>query len=310
MIDEHPLGEMKRMSVRRLFAPLRVLVKVLKINPKILIITTHELLWIAVVAKLLTGCSLVYDVQENYYLNILHTEAFPKLLRPFVANYVRLKEWITSPFVDHFILAEHGYANELPFLRKFTVLENKVRKPTVEIHRSTTKRTKLLFTGTLAPTTGVLTAIQIAKELHAVDDEITLHIIGYASQPSFFEKLESEISAFPYITLTGGDRLVSHEQILSAILEAHAGIIAYPLNASTASSVPTKLYEYLGYRLPIILSDDHFLKYCAEYSAAVVWKDRGITYRELQTNTFFDKEVRRVYWEDEEVVLREVFGEK
>ena len=306
-IEEHRLGEMQRIGIRRLLTPLRVLVRVLRITPKIFVITTHELLWIAVVAKLLTGCSVVYDVQENYYLNILYTDAFPKLLRPFVANDVRMKEGITSPFVNQFILAERGYADELPFLKKYTVLENKVRKPSMEIHRSTAKRTKLLFSGTLAPTTGVLTAIQIARELHVVDPDITLQIIGYAAQSAFFEKLKSEITGLPYVTVTGGDKLVAHENIIRAIPEADAGIIAYPPNPSTKSSVPTKLYEYLGYRLPIILSDDHFLKYCSTYNAAVVWRDGKNTYRELQTKAFFGVEPNGVYWEEDEAKLVEVF---
>ena len=36
-------------------------------------------------------------------------------LRVFIASYVRIKEWITSPFINIFFLAEAGYEKELNF---------------------------------------------------------------------------------------------------------------------------------------------------------------------------------------------------
>lgn len=308
-IIEHPLGVTKRVSIRRLFGSLRVLIKVLRINPTILIITTHELLWVAMLAKLLTGCTVVYDVQENYYLNILNTEAFPKLLRPFVANYVRLKEWITSPLISHFILAEKAYQDELPFTRVFTILENKVIKPKFEIFkRQSSKKTRLLFSGTLVPTTGVLDAIEIAKGLHRISADISLVVIGYSSAASFLKKLKAEVETAPFITLVGGDRIVPHEEIEKAILNSDAGIIAYPPNPSTIGSIPTKLYEYWGYQLPIIMKNNaRLFEMCKEYPAAVEFSgDYKDLFQQLQAITFYNVLPKNIYWEDEESKLRQL----
>lgn len=300
----HPLDSFSRLSLKRLLAPWKIFRKVLQLRPALYVVTTHELLVEAIVVKLFTGCKVIYDIQENYYLNILHTNAFPVLLRPFIAGYVRLKEYITAPFIDHFFLAEAGYTKELRFPgRRFTILENKVKCP---INKTKTKREKykLLFSGTLAKTTGVFKAIEIASLLHALEPKISLVIIGYAAQQSVQENLRSLACELSFIELIGIDQLVPHDKIVEQIQTAAAGIIAYPDNPVSRSSIPTKLYEYLGYELPIILTDHPLWKQiCEPYHAALVFNplniDAQVILRGLTDSHFYPTTPQEVYWEGE-----------
>ena len=57
--------------IKRWFLRLKIMFKVLRIKPDILIITTHELITVSLLARLLIHCKVVYDVQENYYLNLI-----------------------------------------------------------------------------------------------------------------------------------------------------------------------------------------------------------------------------------------------
>ena len=120
-----------------------------------------------------TGCRVIYDIRENYFRNILYTDAFPSFLRIFIASYVRVKEWITFPFINFYFLAEAGYAGEISFMgNKKVVIENKVKR--IPLPPSTKKSAKdgsihLLFSGTLATTTGVFVAIELATKLHALE---------------------------------------------------------------------------------------------------------------------------------------------
>src|SRR5688572_16247844 len=101
-IIRHPLKKFGRISLARIKSRFTVLKICLTLRPDIFITTTHELLGVGMLLKLLTRCRLIYDIQENYYRNILYTTTFPLLLRPLVALAVRLKEVVTSIFVDHF----------------------------------------------------------------------------------------------------------------------------------------------------------------------------------------------------------------
>ncbi len=254
-LHAHTSKPFSRISIARIFAPFRILIKTLRLKPDVFLITTHELLWAALLCKLLTGCPVVYDVQENYFYNILYTKAFPGILRPGLALYVRLKELLCSPFIAFFILAEREYQNELRFARPFLVAENKLplRIARQFVRKPGANRSALIFSGTLAETTGVHEAIDLALALHAHSPAVTLTLIGNCPSKKFLNKLRQRISGYPFIRFTGGVYPLSHEAILNALREADAGVIIYPPNRSTATSIPTKVYEYLALELPILI---------------------------------------------------------
>jgi glycosyltransferase involved in cell wall biosynthesis len=304
-ITAHSYPPLSRLSFTRLITPWRIFRKINALRPSLLIITTHELIWPALVLKAITGCKIVYDLQENYFRNILHTRAFPLLLRPLLAFYVRLKEIVSSPFIDHYFLAEKNYVHEVKFIGKqYTVLENKLKRPE---HLRQGKRNpgKLLFSGTLSETTGVFQAIRIATELHSIDPEITLTLIGYCPQPSTLQRIKNEIEKLPFIHLIGGNKIVPHSEILVQIEASDAGIIAYPDNPSTINSIPTKLYEYLGLRLPILLAyHPAWTKICMQYPAAIVFDpvriDAASMLETLKNGQFYTNSPTDVFWDSEQ----------
>lgn len=312
-LTSHSLPFFNRLSLKRLTMPWKILRIVLTLKPALLIITTHELLLPAVLLKLLRGTRIIYDVQENYYRNILYLPVFPRVLRPLIALYVRMKEYITAPVVDHFFLAERGYAEELSFPGKhFTVLENKLKLPeTLPTAESNTWQ--LLFSGTLAETTGVFHAIDLAVALHRLEPRITLLLIGYCARPQELSQIRTMISPYPFIRLTGGDGLVPHQAILSAIRGSRAGIIAYPNNESTRNSTPTKLFEYLGLKLPVILINHKpWIDRCAPYGAACIFAPGHIDAENLlstlKNQRFYFREPTDVHWADEEPRLIEAIS--
>jgi len=297
----------KRISWKRVLQPLRVFKLLWRIKPQLVIVATHELLWVGVLMKILTRCKLVYDVQENYYRNILFTNAFPKLLRYVLALYVRGKEIIVTPWVDHFVLAERCYQQELSFVKpKYITIENKVEAPVHKIyrHHNTDGNIKLLFTGTLAESTGVFYAINLAKKLHACNNAVRLKLVGYCSQPNTCDAINESIKECSFISLTGGYGLVSHEIILDAIEQADFGIIAYPANPSTANKIPTKLYEYIGYALPILLiSHAPWVRMCEPYPACIAVDfnnpDVSSILEHMQNKNFYAVAPAHVYWHEE-----------
>ena len=273
-ISFHPIFNFSRLSLKRLMAGKNCYHLLKKLKPEVLIINTHELLFTAVWYKLFNKITLIYDVRENYYRNILHTETFPKLIRPFLATWVRFKEYISSQIVDHYFLAEQYYEEEFTFTKgKSTVLENKyqpIQYQSINSNRDKTK-VKLLFSGTLAESTGVFHAIDLAKSLHEKDQSVSLDIIGYSPLPKLINKIKSEIKSLDYINLFGGSELIPHAEIILKIGEANFGIICYPYNKSTINSTPTKLYEYLANQLPFIIQNHHkWQSICEEYSAGIV----------------------------------------
>jgi len=299
-----PLKHFTRVSFARMLAPWRVLRRIMSIKPHLFVITTHELLIQAVIAKFFLGCTVVYDVQENYYRNILHTNAFPKLLRPIVSLYVRLWERITSPFIDQYLLAEQSYAREIPFMkRKSTVVANKYAGPVAGGRTDQKFASRFLFSGTLSRSTGVFRAVEVVQKLHSIEPTATLNVIGHFSLKSELEEFKKIIARYPFVRLIGGDRLVSHREIIGTINQSDAGIIAYEPSPATEDSQPTKLFEYAANRLPILVFEDSpGVKLVKKWQAGLAIKedcDPSEVVMRLKNDTFYPHASYDVLWENE-----------
>lgn len=254
-IKDYGQGIVPRISTKRLLMPLKLFWISTKVKPDILIVNTHELLIVAILNKILFGCKIIYDIQENYFRNIWYTQSFPVLIRHVLALYVRAKEWFMLRFFDHLLLAEQCYQVEMGFIKALpqTVIENKFAY-TGEIPPKQPSEgvIQLIFTGTLAESTGVFIAIALAKKLNQRNQRIRLSIVGFTPVQSTLDKIRQEIGDKPFIELITDKEPIAHHLIIEHLQSAHFGIIAYPDNPSTSGSMPSKLYEYMALALPIL----------------------------------------------------------
>lgn len=308
-----PLPRFNRSSFKRLLIPWTIFRKANQIKPSIIIFNTPELLLVTVLSKILFGRRIIYDVLENYYRTIRHTPTYPGIFRMLLATMVRLTEVAFSPFIDRILLAEKGYVRELKFARQAIVIENKLPKKTAEkLKLNRSPYYNLLFSGTLAPSTGVFDAINLSKELHIINPNYTLTLIGYSALPDVLVRIRKEIADTPFITLIGGDRLVPHEEILLEISQAGTGVVLYPPNPGTESSIPTKLYEYLALKLPIIIShNEESVRLVNQCKAGITLEngfEAGILNEQLATSSFTFECGVDIYWESEAKKLLEALN--
>jgi glycosyltransferase involved in cell wall biosynthesis len=303
----HPSHDFKRISLERVRVPFRVLRILLALSPDVIIVTTHELLLAAIIVRIFRKTTVVYDVRENYLRNILFLPTFPALIRPVLALWVRAWEKLLTLFVRRIIASEEGYLSELRFIRrKAVVIQNKVKRIAIQPRSGQSRRgCALLLSGTLAESTGVFTAIHVAGLLHEHDPTVHLTIIGYCAHAETLRRIRAAIEGCDYISLVGGDRLIPHDAIMEAIARADFGFIAYPPNPSTRNTIPTKLFEYLGARLPILLiNHPPWMEVCAPYPAALVFDPRHVRADEMldrMSHTDFYVRVpgEEVFWEQE-----------
>lgn len=299
-----PLPDFNRTSWKRLLIPWIIFKKINQVKPETIIINTPELLLVTVLNKIFFGRKLVYDVLENYYRNISHTRTYPPILKNVLAFFTRFTELIFAPFVDQFLVAEKGYLNELRFAKPVTVLENKLPKSVVEWQKiERLPYFNLLFSGTLGRTTGVFEAVGLAKELHKINPAYTLTIIGYCALPEILEEIRAQIKDFSFIILKGGNRLIPHSEILREIGQAGTGIVMYPRNPATESSIPTKLYEYLALRLPVLISHtEASTRLVEEYKAGIVLREPNnyiAINEQLANSTFAFNTPESIYWDED-----------
>lgn len=300
-----PTKRVKRLSLSRLLLPLKIGLNVFKLKPEILVVNTHELLIVSIVNRILFGGKIVYDIRENYYRNLWHSEAFRPPLKWALAWMVRAKEKLASPLFHHFILAEKSYEDELTFLgKKYTILENKAALPMGYSRSAKSGPIDLIFTGTIAQSTGIFEAISLASSLHQIDPKVTLKIVGFCSLPDIRHRLESVVRDKPFITQVGINEPVPHGRIMKEIAKASFGIIYYPPSPHTNRSMPTKLYEYMACQLPILTwPDQSFANHVAEQNAGLLADTPPAELLDAMRQTsFYTQPIANCLWEGDRFI--------
>jgi hypothetical protein len=161
----------------------------------------------------------------------------------------------------------------------------------------------------------VFQATELARQLHQSDGNVHLQIIGYCAVPSTLQKLRKSIAGDSFITLTGGDQLVPHQEILSQIARSDFGIIYYPSSPNTESKIPTKLYEYLSAKLPILIQNHPpWMTLCEPCGAAITLDfDLPINAPDLlskmKQTRFYTTPPTNVTWSSEEEMLLKTIDE-
>lgn len=311
-IHFHPLKPFSRTSWRRLAAILSIARIIHQVKPEHLIVNTPELLPLAIADRIFFGRKIHYDVLENYAWNVRYTPVYPRLIRYPLALLVRLIERLSAPFLSSCFLAERAYRQELPFLKPAVNLPNKLPLSVAQrFPRQGSHQKKFLFTGTLADSTGVFAAIDLVQELHAIDPEVSLSIVGSTAVPATWKRIQDAIQNLPYITVIGGDHLVEHEVILQAIQQADYGLIIYPPNPSTAGSLPTKLYEYLALNLPIVIRHTAAAHDLVRHHHAgwilSDYPDTASLWRAITTQPVQPTQDPTLFWESDAASLRDMF---
>ena len=243
----------------------------IRTKPDLFIVCTVELLPFAILYSILTGCKLIYDIQENYTLNFKHLKEYDWRHRILLAPMVTGVEHLSRKFTDHYFLAEKCYEHQLNFINsKFTVLENKtvLESPKNRIKSISKSKTKFLFSGTISAYSGIYKIFDLIHQfrLSKIDFEFT--IIGQVLDEKIWTEIQN-IEA-PNIHLIIAKQPVSHDQIIQEILAADIGVISYQSQPVNEYKIPTKLYEYASYDLPFLVEkDSHWFKVGSQLGRAI-----------------------------------------
>jgi glycosyltransferase involved in cell wall biosynthesis len=259
-----------RLSLGRLAAQWRYwrLLRVLRPAPALVVVHAPELLPLTLLWQYLGhDRQFIYDIRENYALNICSQGVYPAVVRQGLAAALRWVETLAARRAAAVLLAEASYADELPYLAELPasrvlLLENKYQPQPGEVlpraARPLPARTeplRLLFSGTIAELTGVREAISLARHLGAAwPGGARLTIIGFCQQPALLAELQHQAAAEAgWLTLIGGAAPVPHTQVVAQMGHSHLGLLPYRPHPSTERCRPTKLFEYLAHGLPVLV---------------------------------------------------------
>ncbi|UOG77051.1 glycosyltransferase [Hymenobacter tibetensis] len=266
-IQVHTLLQGTRLSWARLGAQRRYWQLLNSLQPNLVVVHAPELLPLTLLwQRLGAGRRFVYDIRENYALNVSTQGVYGRFTRQWLAAGLRWMETRAAHRAAGLILAEESYADELPFLQdvpaeRVVLLENKYQPTTHKTQQAPpmpapSEPLRLLYSGTISVLNGIHEAIALAKELHRLrPGGVLLTVIGFCQQPSLLLELRQlQLTHPPWLRLLMEDTApVAHTAIVTEIQRSHVGLLLYQPHPSTQRCRPTKLFEYLAHGLPMVV---------------------------------------------------------
>ena len=303
-LKTHSWKPFKHLSLARLNVQFEFSSYLKRSKPDLVIVTTHELLFSAVLCKLLLGYKLIYDVQEDYFKNLWHQRFYPQVFRHLLAISIRCFELICTPFINGYFLAESIYQKDISFTKtKAVILDNKSLP--IETNK-TNEPFNVVFTGTLSHYSKVIESIELFLKIRNSLPKSQMTVIGYCPKKTYLEKLKMDYG--DQIILKLSHHPVPHSEIEQKIAEASLAIIGYEPNPINQFKIPTKLYEYVAARVPYIVRSGSYWEDVGLKLGGVISQDfensevdQILSKLEQMNNSSFVK--RGFLWEENEQVL-------
>lgn len=248
-IHLYPLFSKTRKHPSRALAPIRLIRFIFKTKPHLVILTTYELIPAVIFARIFFKFKIIYDIQENYSLNVLSNKTLPKGFRHIAAGWIRWWEKKADPIVDHYFFAEQCYRDEFPQLLNGTVLENKFNGTPLIVQPFSLGRKRpirFILAGTLTPVYGIAEGMNWFIQFNTYFPNQTLSVIGHCPIESYRQELEAMAKDNPQINLELSDTPIPFARIQEVIAEADCWLMPYQLLPSIAAKIPTKLYEAIA----------------------------------------------------------------
>lgn len=239
---------------RFLTGPFAVLRKALSVKADYYHVHDPELLPLAVLLKIVTRKTIIFDVHENIGKQILNKQWIPKALRGIVARGYITFEKLALRFVDTVIIAEDSYLsnysskkNTVP-IRNYPLVAYTEKTPLMESNGSPS----LVYVGGVSKIRGALEVVE-ALNLLGKDIDIRTSFVGPVRPSEFRKELDEAIEKYALnVSLTGRK---SYSEVWDHIVSADIGLCILQPNPNYIESLPTKLFEYMAAGKPVISSN-------------------------------------------------------
>lgn len=259
------LPKFKRLLPRILFAHPIALFKCLRLRADVVHIFVPELIPLALLFQW-AGAKVVYEVQENLFKKFAikrfnNSLLFKRLFRFF--DKLARKRF-------HCLFTDDAYLEEYRDLAKrFTVIHNYVSLPVIDSHTHEgvrMLRPGIFYLGVLSMERCLDTMINALALLKNSYPDCHLHLFGPVRvSKTELEAIAGHAHARQNITFHG---YTDQKVALRYARQSVAGIALLKPVADYPESFPTKLFEYMALKLPVITSDFPVYKRIVEESGS------------------------------------------
>lgn len=256
--DIHAVNIKKdKSTIKRILGFFHVFNVVRKLDCKVVHFQDSELIPTGLLLKLFTKKKVIYDVHEDYPSQMLTKYYLPGYARKPLFWTMSFLEWLSGKVFDAIIVADQAVYKHFP-PKKTTILFNypsvgKLSESTQNII-GLDKEYDIIFPGSMAKFTAkmILDIMKLAKERGVVLQCLLISPFKFEGGKEWVRQVASEYGIADNLTLM--DRIPPYE-VPIYLSKTKIGLIPLPDTPKMRSNIPTKMFEYMYYKLPIITGE-------------------------------------------------------
>lgn len=284
-----------------------------------------ELIPTGLLLKMFTKTKVIYDVHEDYVAQMLTKFYIRPVFRKFLSKCMKVMEKLAGKYFDAIIVADSSVFTHFP-KEKTTILYN---YPSVRLLEEADnqigevkKEYDIIFPGSMAKFTAqlFLDVMKLAKERGRDIKGILISPFHFDGGKEWVIETAKEYGVYDNLTLM--DRIPPYD-VPKYLKATRIGLIPLPDTPKMRANIPTKMFEYMYCKLPVLTSD---LPPCGFYMKQhnfgyLIKADDYVKYTDIILDLLDNEKkitqlgeegkrlVRTVYnWETEELKLKHIYG--
>lgn len=244
----------------RVFNNVRILTLALRSDADIYHLHDLDLLVVGALLRLFRHKPVIYDVHELYVELVSAREWIPVVLRPVFRKFVDWGERFWGRWMSAFITVidaqrERYSRYRVPVITIYNYpLRSTVPEDVTPVPEDPSVK-PILYIGDITMVRGVWVLVEafrlVVKELPHVE----LLLVGRIGEPAMHERLHEFIDKHELTDRVKMPGFIAHDRLGFYLRQASVGVVPYRNESQYSVALPTKLFEYMAYGLPVVASD-------------------------------------------------------
>ena len=197
---------------------------------------------------------LVYDIHENVRAQLRLKPWLPRWLRPSIANIYGGVERLCLGRVDLVVLAEDSYAPLYADATAVTVKNYPVLDRTADGPRAMSPEPRICYVGGVSEERGAVDLLQAFAAVLDTRPDARLLIAGPTHAPLSAEGLRALADELGVGARTEIRGRVPLDEAYALMADSDLGVAPLRAVGNYVASLPTKMFEYMSWALPVVVS--------------------------------------------------------
>ena len=255
-IDIYAVPFSKSRFDRFVFTNLRILLRTIKINPRICHFHDPDFIFSAVILRML-GKKVIYDVHEDVPKQIMSKYWIPKLLRKFIATLFNIIEKICSYFFfSHIVTATDSISKRFN-KDKVVVVHNYPRLEEYDQLSSDylDRENAIIYIGGISKIRGINEMIEAFLKLKT--QNVKFYLAGPFDNNDLKNNILDRIKSIPNIEYLG---FLNRAEVAKYLSKSRLGLVLFHPEPNHIEAGPNKIFEYMSAKLPVLGSNFNLWK--------------------------------------------------